>query len=289
MSDDGFIHALSSFSGYSKQSPAVQDLERTLELQVKLAEQYTKGLDEYSRAAQEDRRMIDELQQKQVQKMIETTRLPVYDRESADHLIRICLTELLRIEWELASEVEIAKGSADVDKSNMDNIRLEEAKVQLVSMESRYAGMEEKLRNAKEGFSKNSVSKSELADTQIQLDLARADLRLAQLALKKTEVAAKAQLDHAAIEAARKIRMLEKRKSVVSEQLDRLGTQRRELEAVMNTQTHLEMNREETRELQRQRLELQLKLGQSKNRMRLLKELFDQPKSDNSSEPTTNK
>ncbi len=158
---------------------------------------------------------------------VKETGIPTMSRDSIELLIRNCLVELQRIDWDVASEAALASEPSDNGKNAVIQARLEGQAAQVVGLEKQLEFAMKNLERFKSIFDRGSASENEMDTRLAATEEMKAKLNAAQANMNALRAEMEMQGTESALSSALRLKQLESRKKVILSQLEKLSVHKR--------------------------------------------------------------
>jgi hypothetical protein len=203
---------------------------------------------------------------------VEQTGMPAMSSESVELLIRNCVVELQRIDWDVASEAVLASEPTDKKKNAAAEGRLR-AHLAIVS------GLEKQLELARKDMDRLQALSDRGTVSQQELNAKLAmveDMKAKLIAANATTDAFRAEMDLEGTEtntaSALRLKQLEARKKVIQAQLEKLTLHRRLMSDEEEKTAEINSFRQNFESISNSYMELEIKSTYTKSLLRLMRE-----------------
>ncbi len=158
---------------------------------------------------------------------VKETGIPTMSRDSIELLIRNCLVELQRIDWDVASEAALASEPSDNGKNAVIQARLEGQAAQVASLEKQLVFAMKNLEQLKSAFDRGLAPVREMNTESAAVEGIKAKLVEAEANMRVLKAEMEKQDTESALSSALRLKQLEARKKVISSQLEKLALHKR--------------------------------------------------------------
>ena len=206
---------------------------------------------------------------------VKETGIPTMSRESVELLIRNCLVELQRIDWEVASETVLASAPADKGKNAIVQAKLEGQSAQVVGLEKQLEFAMKNLERLKTLFDKGVAPVGETDAQSAAVEEMKSKLVAAQANMNALRAEMEMQGTESALSSALRLKQLESRKKVILSQLEKLSVHRRLMANVERAAASKDINQQQSEVIVSSIVQSQIQLTESNALLRLLQEALD--------------